>query len=140
MGENYYYITPAHIEKAKANGISYETLKERVYRLGWNVNKACTKPLRKKIVIPDDLMEKAKAIGLKKYNIANRLNTGWTMEEACTKPKKKGYPRLYPDWVYEKAKENGLRYTTVNHRIKSGCSLEVACTLKPLKVRERLPR
>ena len=85
-------------------------------------------------------MEKAKAIGLKKYNIANRLNDGWTMEEACTKPKKKGYPRLYPDWVYEKAKENGLRYTTVNHRIKSGCSLEVACTLKPLKVRERLPR
>ena len=98
MGENYYYITPAHIEKAKANGISYETLKERVYRLGWNVNKA------------------------------------------CTKPKKKGYPRLYPDWVYEKAKENGLRYNTVNHRIKAGCSLEVACTLKPLKVRERLPR
>ena len=41
---------------------------------------------------------------------------------------------------YEKAKENGLRYNTVNHRIKAGCSLEVACTLKPLKVRERLPR
>ena len=140
MGENYYYITPEHIEIAEKNGISYETLKERVYRLGWHVDKAATKPLRRKIIVPDELMKIADEIGIEKYNIGNRLRQGWRIEEACTKPKKKGYPRQYPDWVYKKADENGIRYNTVNKRVKNGFSLEMACTMKPLKRGERLPK
>lgn len=128
MGENYYYITPEHYKIAEKNGIRKNTLEERVRKGGWNVNKACTTPTRKKVSVPKDLMVIAEKRGISKLTIADRLRQGWTMEDACTRIKKSGYPRQYPDWVYDKAKKNNICTTTVNNRVKRGWDLEKACT------------
>ena len=49
MGDKrYFYITPEDFKIAEENGISKDTLLSRVRKLGWDVDKAITKPARKK--------------------------------------------------------------------------------------------
>ena len=44
--KRYFYITPEDFKIAEENGISKDTLIMRVRKLGWDVDKAITKPVR----------------------------------------------------------------------------------------------
>lgn len=137
-------IKPEHFEKAELNGINRIALKQRVYILKWDVEKACSKRLRKKTKVPKEVLDIAKEHGLSRLNVVERIRRGWDIMDACTKPIKPGYPRMHPDWIYDKAKEHGLLSGTVNARILRGWSLEDACTLptndrhNPIKRRKAL--
>ena len=49
MGDKrYFYITPEDFRIAEENGISKDTLLSRVRKLGWDIDKAITKPVRAK--------------------------------------------------------------------------------------------
>lgn len=136
--KNYFYITPEDYIEAERNGICKDTLETRVRKLGWSVKRAKTEKVRKKHRISKELLEIAKANGIERYTIADRLRNGWSIEEACTRPKKSGRQRKYPDWVYNEADRNGIRYSTVNHRVSDGWGLREACTTPVMTVNDRL--
>ncbi|MEK7014674.1 hypothetical protein [Bacillus sp. FSL R9-9410] len=82
---NDYYITPEDFERAEENGISNETLRQRVYGRGWPKEKAITKQI-------------TKGTGWRKYKrvaeehgicyrtFADRIRKGMEPYEAATKP------------------------------------------------------
>ena len=126
--KRYFYITPEDFEKAKENGIHKETVITRVRKLGWDVDKAITKPARKKRKFTKEEIETMEENGIDRNTVSCRLNYGWTLEEAISRPKKPGRQYIYPEWVYEEANKNGIKYTTVNSRIKDGWDMKRACT------------
>ena len=136
--ENYFYITPEDYIEAEKNGICKDTLETRVRKLGWSVKRAKTEKVRKKHRISKELLEIAKANGIDRNTITDRIRQGWTVEEACRRPKKSGRQRKYPDWVYEEADRNGIRYSTVNHRVMDGWTLEKACTTPVMSIEDRV--
>ena len=130
--KRYFYITPEDFEKAKENGIHKETVITRVRKLGWDVDKAITKPARKKRKFTKEEIEIMEENGIDRNCAVCRLNCGWTVEEAISKPKKQGRQYIYPEWVYEEADKNGISYSALGNRIRRGMSLEEACTKKTI--------
>ena len=126
--KRYFYITPEDFEKAKENGIRKETVITRVRKLGWDVDKAITKPARKIRKFTKEEIEIMEENGIDRNTAVCRLNYGWTLEEAISRPKKPGRQYIYPEWVYEEANKNGIAYSTVNSRIKDGWDMKRACT------------
>ena len=130
--KRYFYITPEDFEKAKENGIHKDTVITRVRKLGWDVDKAITKPARKKRKFTKEEIEIMEENGIDRNTAVCRLNCGWTVEEAISKPKKQGRQYIYPEWVYEEADKNGISYSALGNRIRRGMSLEEACTKKTI--------
>ncbi len=130
MEKRYWYITPKDYETAEKNGIKKDTVIQRVRKLGWDIDSAITKKI-KRTNIPQEIIDKAKEMGIDRKTLVRRIRDGWNLEEACSiETKKIGKPRKHPDWVYEMAEENGIRLATVNHRIKWGWDMLRACTEK----------
>ena len=48
----YLYVTPDDFETAKRNGIPEKLVKTRVYRDGWEINRAITKKVTSKVYEP----------------------------------------------------------------------------------------
>ena len=136
--KRYFYITPEDFKIAKENGIHKETVITRVRKLGWDVDKAITKPARKKRKFTKEEIEIMEENGIDRNTAVCRLNYGWTVEEAITKPKKKGRQYVYPEWVYKEADKNGISYSALGNRIRRGMSLEEACTKKVITKQEAL--
>ena len=122
---NWYALCLAIIKKTSCNnalsqmGIKlYETKEKK--RKNW-----------KEIFTPE-VMEKAKANGLNKNTLMQRLLLGWNINEAISTPKlQKGTKvrnRKYPDWVYKKIKENNIKLSVFSNRVKQGWDLNKACT------------
>ena len=126
--KRYFYITPEDFEKAKENGIPKDTVLTRVRMLGWDVDKAITKPPRKIRKFTKEEIKIMEENGIDRNTVSCRLNYGWTLEEAISRPKKPGRQYIYPEWVYEEANKNGIAYGTVNSRIKDGWDMKRACT------------
>ena len=126
--KRYFYITPEDFEKAKENGIPKDTVLTRVRMLGWDVDKAITKPPRKIRKFTKEEIKIMEENGIDRNTVSCRLNYGWTLEEAISRPKKPGRQYIYPEWVYEEANKNGIAYSTVNSRIKDGWDMKRACT------------
>ena len=126
--KRYFYITPEDFEKAKENGIPKDTVLTRVRMLGWDVDKAITKPPRKIRKFTKEEIKIMEENGIDRNTVSCRLNYGWTLEEAISRPKKPGRQYIYPEWVYEEANKNGIAYSTVNSRIKDGWEMKRACT------------
>ena len=122
---NWYALCLAIVKKTSCNnalsqmGIKlYETKEKK--RKNW-----------KEIFTPE-VMKKAKANGLNKNVLMQRLLLGWDLDKTVNTPKlKKGTKtsRKYPKWVYEKAKENNIKISIFYNRIKFGWSYEEACTI-----------
>ena len=130
MEKRYWYITPEDYETAEKNGIKKDTVIQRVRRFGWDVDTAITKKIKREN-LPQEIVDKAKELGISKDLLVKRIKRGWSMEDACSiEAKGVGKPRKHPDWVYEMAEENGIRLATVNHRINWGWDLLRACTEK----------
>lgn len=129
--DNWYYITPAEYEEAEKNGINRNLLNTRVYRNGWNKQKAINKPItRKKLFFSEEDKKIIKENGLNEAQVRSRVNNlGWTKEKAMSVPTKIGALPKYESWVYEKAKANKIPVQTLRNRI-SQCnwSVEKACT------------
>ena len=126
--KRYFYITPEDFEKAKENGIPKDTVLTRVRQLGWDVDKAITKPPRKIRKFTKEEIKIMEENGIDRNTVSCRLNYGWTLEEAISRPKKPGRQYIYPEWVYEEANKNGIAYAAVNSRIKDGWDMKRACT------------
>ena len=137
-GNRYFYITPEDYKIAEENGISKDTLLSRVRKLGWDVDKAITKPVRAKRKFTEEEIKTMEENGIDRNVAAGRRYWGWTLEEAITKSKKKGRQYVYPDWVYKEADKNGISYSALGNRIRRGMSLEEACTKKIITKLEAL--
>ena len=137
-GKRYFYITPEDYKIAEENGISKDTLLSRVRKLGWDVDKAITKPVRAKRKFTEEEIKTMEENGVNPNIAAGRMCWGWNLEEAITKPKKKGRQYVYPEWVYKEANKNGISYSALGNRIRRGMSLEEACTRKMITREEAL--
>ena len=137
-GKRYFYITPEDYKIAEENGISKDTLLSRVRKLGWDVDKAITKPVRAKRKFTEEEIKTMEENGVNRIIAAGSRYWGWTLEEAITKSKKKGRQYVYPEWVYKEADRNGISYSALGNRIRRGMSLEEACTRKVITKEEAL--
>ena len=137
-GKRYFYITPDDYRIAEENGISKDTLLSRVRKLGWDVDKAITTPVRVKRKFTKEEIKTMEENGVNQNIAANRMYWGWNLEEAITKPKKRGRQYVYPEWVYKEANKNGISYSALGNRIRRGMSLEEACTKKTITKLEAL--
>ena len=137
-GKRYFYITPEDYKIAEENGISKDTLLSRVRKLGWDIDKAITKPVRVKRKFTEEEIKAMEENGIDRNVAAGRRYWGWTLEEAITKSKKKGRQYVYPEWVYKEADKNGISYSALGNRIRRGMSLEEACTRKVITKEEAL--
>ena len=89
MGDKrYFYITPEDFKIAEENGISKEVVITRVRKLGWDVDKAITKPVRAKRKFTKEEIKTMEENGVDRNTVACRLKWGWTLEESLTRPKK----------------------------------------------------
>ena len=121
---NWYALCLAIVKKTSCNnalsqmGIKlYETKEKK--RKNW-----------KEIFTPE-VMEKAKANGLNKNVLMQRMLLGWDLDKAVNTSKlKKGTKtsRKYPKWVHEKAKENNIKLSVFSNRVKRGWDFKKACT------------
>ena len=136
--KRYFYITPEDFRIAEENGISKDTLLSRVRKLGWDIDKAITTPVRAKRIFTKEEIKTMEENGVNQNIAANRMYWGWNLEEAITKPKKKGRQYVYPEWVYKEADKNGISYSALGNRIRRGMSLEEACTKKTITKLEAL--
>lgn len=136
--KRYFYITPEDFRIAEENGISKDTLLSRVRKLGWDVDKAITTPVRAKRKFTKEEIKTMEENGVNQNIAANRMYWGWNLEKAITKPKKKGRQYVYPEWVYKEANKNGISYSALGNRIRRGMSLEEACTKKLITKLEAL--
>ena len=139
MGDKrYFYITPEDFKIAEENGIPEYVVTTRVRKLGWDVDRAITKPVRGKRKFTEEEIKTMEENGVDRNTVACRLKWGWTLEESLTRPKKRGRQYVYPEWVYKEADKNGISYSALGNRIRSGMSLEEACTKKTITKLEAL--
>ena len=136
--KRYFYITPEDFKIAEENGIPEYVVTTRVRKLGWDVDKAITKPVRAKRKFTKEEIKTMEENGVDRNTASCRLKWGWTLEEALTKPKKRGRQYVYPEWVYKEADKNGISYSALGNRIRRGMSLEEACTKKMITRLEAL--
>ena len=136
--KRYFYITPEDFEKAKENGIHKDTVLTRVRKVGWDIDRAITKPVRSKRKFTEEQIKIMEENGVDRNTASCRLKWGWSLEEALTRPKKRGRQYVYPEWVYKEANKNGISYSALGNRIRSGMSLEEACTKKIITKLEAL--
>lgn len=82
-----YDYTDGDIQTAKQNGISRNTMIERLKR-GWSLHDAVTTP-KNWNRLPTSLAERAEQNGISKATLRSRLYRGWTTEQATTIPTNK---------------------------------------------------
>ena len=82
------YLTPSDYKLAEANGISEKTLSVRVYRLGWDKQKAIQKKITPRRYLNALVTDEIKAIlELNDIPISlfkMRIKRGWSVEKATT--------------------------------------------------------
>lgn len=80
-----YYITDEDYAIAEKNGICRDTVNFRIRRMGWEKEKALTKPPRKYSDRKKEI-EIAKSNGIGRSTFYDRLSYGWKVEDAYTIP------------------------------------------------------
>lgn len=139
-----YFITEEDFATAEKNGISRKNVTQRVDLYNMDVDKAITKPVKKKNTYDPKMLELAEKNGLL-HIFRPRVNSGnFTEYQAATEPLntasqagKKGRKnvRKFTDEHLRIMKENGISPGTARQRISVyNMSLEVAIT-RPLSRR-----
>ena len=132
--KRYFYITEEDFEVAESNGIKASTLKNRVYRDGWDIDRAITQHVEKHDPSCqgwNDWKDKS-VVGKSTY--LSRVRKGWTKEEAALKPamsfsEASKMKRKYSEEDYRIARENGISQGVVRYRVsRMGWSIEKAIT------------
>ncbi|OOZ79424.1 hypothetical protein BHL35_15745 [Bacillus cereus] len=126
---NDYYITPEDFKRAEGNGISNDTLRQRVYSYGWPKEKAITKPVSYGTGWKD-YKDIAEEYGICYRTFVDRRKRGMDPYEAATKPvmKKSDSIRLvvrasktdtvFIDEQVRRAKQNGVSREILWDRVK----------------------
>ncbi len=135
LERRYLYVTPEDFETAKRNGIHEKLVKTRVYRDGWEINRAITQKVTSKVYEPwERWKDKAVVNKMTFYSRMNNSAKGWTEEEAALTPKG-AYPGGHRNAIkltqeqMAIATSNGITRRMIRHRIvKSGMTLEEAIT------------
>ena len=134
-----YYIEPQHFDEAAANGISADCLRDRVHKLGWDIEDAVAKPPRHR---DGYYWHMAQAHGIKRTTYYERLKLGWTKEAAATTPAhsaqeamriaKQHQERLFTDEEWAIARANGVSRGAMYWRVHHGWSKERTIHTPPL--------
>ena len=144
-----YYIEPHYFDIAKANGISEDTLRKRVYELGWDVERAATESPRQ-TTSRKEWRVIAEQNGIKYDTFLKRVNKyGWSEERAATEPTmskqevsklgssvKKNNAKL-TDEIMKLAKLNGICISTLKSRIYEYEWNVIRAATEPIKTREQ---
>lgn len=134
--EKIHDYTEAHVEQAEANGISYNTFTNRIYK-GWSPDEAATQKVRPQNKVSEEeayYKQVAKQNNIKYVNFKNRLKMGWSAEKAATTPVYK--KRITPE-IVERASKNGINYDLLENRLNNGWSVERAVS-QPKKGKDRV--
>lgn len=133
-----YYIAPDDYARAEANGISAETLVQRVRVYGWDTGRAATQPIR----VRQDRSHwraLAEANGITRDAFYRRINQyGWSLEQAASTPlisktesmkRCREIRRKYPQEWIAVAAENGITSALFRERVlKYGWDYQKAAT------------
>lgn len=121
---------------ARENGISCDTAYNRVYLYDWEVERAITEPVKKRVFM--DYPEGLEKNGISKTTYYARIKKGWEPERAATEPYKESSRkalkmvheknRKYPKKYVNLAIKNGLTYEIFTNRMRAGWKLEDAAT------------
>ncbi|RAS90291.1 hypothetical protein A6E21_25880 [Bacillus cereus] len=125
---NDYYITPEDFKRAEGNGISNDTLRQRVYSYGWPKEKAITKSVSKGTGWKE-YKGIAEEHGICYRTFADRRKRGWDPHEAATKPitenkasiriaRSSRVDRVFTDEQIQRAKQNGIEYDLLWDRVR----------------------
>ena len=132
--KRYFYLNDEDIKVAVSNGLNVQTVKDRVYKYGWEINRAITQPIQKRNKEGKRWNEwKDKAV-VGKSTYLSRINKGWTFEEAAMKPamsfsEASKMKRKYSEEDYRIARQNGISQGVVRYRVsRMGWTLEKAIT------------
>ncbi|PDY73592.1 nucleoside permease [Bacillus cereus] len=135
------WLTDEERARAKANGISKDTLYYRIYRTDkWELEEALTAPpgtIRHNYKGKyEKWLRKAQENGINASTFYSRINVlGWGYEEAATKSINEAKVERRR-WI-DIAKQNGIGYSTFMSRVNiHGWDLEKAAT-KPINTRRR---
>ncbi|WFB60547.1 hypothetical protein [Paenibacillus sp. BR1-192] len=122
-----YYIAPAEYDQATKNGVSRELVNHRVRGLGWDKERAITKPPLKRFD-HRKWLDLAVKNGISKKLYFKRVYRGWSHQDAATKPimtpkeivKKLNHHRytVYDPEDIQEAALNGIAYETFRQRVK----------------------
>jgi hypothetical protein len=80
------FLSEEHIATAKANGINYKNLFNRVYELDWEIDRAITEPVKKHSGLWQEYKEIAKSHGISGTLFHARVKRGLDPKEAATLP------------------------------------------------------
>jgi len=120
------YVTEEDFQKAKANGIDYMNVYNRVYNLGWEVDRAITTPIKK-----ESFIAKYRPI-LQQHGISEAMfysriyQLGWDPEKAATTPRRTMSEISRKIWdnkgcltesQIKQAAENGIKHSTLSSRV-----------------------
>jgi hypothetical protein len=125
---NYAKETREWREKAEQNGIPRSTFYNRIYRDGWDYERASTQPVHTETEY-QKWIKVAKSNGIRANTFRSRVNKmGMDYETAATTPLQAELNKEYRKWL-EVAKQNGIKQTTYRNRIgEYGWSCEKAAT------------
>lgn len=139
------YVTPEDYAIAEANGLTAKHVYDRVYVMGWTVERAISQPLRKKKSTHDWEKWEHVAVVSKQLYLA-RVRYGWTHEKAAMTPKlpkdrtwnKQHRRSKFLTVEQEKImRQNGLSRCTVLARVlRSNWSIEKAITTPAMTKQE----
>ena len=131
-------ITPEHIKIAESNGINYHTLRSRVKKLDWDIEKAITEKPRalKDTGFKKELLDLAAKNGIsyKVYYTRVRVDD-WDEKKAAITPVPTR--KQYSKKLLDLARKNGIHPGTFYSRIQSGMS-EMEAATKPLIKRKKI--
>lgn len=123
---------------ARANGISSDTAYNRVYAYGWEIEKAITQPVKKRVFV--DYSKELEERGISKSIYYNRILRGWDPERAATETTEEAMKRVaskrrvtpkrkYPVEYIKLAESNGVSYNMFADRVRAGWTMQDAATL-----------
>ncbi|ADL36338.1 hypothetical protein bpr_II401 (plasmid) [Butyrivibrio proteoclasticus B316] len=123
-------------ERARAYGLGNTTVDERL-SAGWSLEEALTTPSnhgnKRRVGCKDhrgksypSFRAMARAYGLEKSTLKERLDRGWSLKDALITPPDK--TRITFD--EEKAKENGISKSTYKSRLRRGWDEDAALSIK----------
>ena len=120
--KRYFYLTDEDLEVAVQNGLNVQTVKDRVYRYGWEINRAITQKVKKRSENCTNWNEWKDKSVVCKNTFISRLKKGWTHEEAAYKPpmsqsEASKQKRKYSEEHYRIARENGISQGVVRYRV-----------------------
>lgn len=115
------YLSPEDFQKAKDNGIEYETVYNRFYILGWPKEKAITKPVMRRGWGWKDYEEACANLGISKSAFYKRIKEGWDLTKASTTPFVPYHERKKNVKITEEVKaiaeKNGIPLGTLKSRV-----------------------